>query len=222
MCRRIKPIPLDELQSILRDVEANVKKWEDVDAPAGHEDACPESLVPVLRTGQEHLEIEVMSWGFPRSWGDGKVIFNTRGDTATDNTKDFNMWREPLAHHRCVVPTYGFYEPHLTETVPSPKTGKLIKRQYRFTVPGGPICLIAGVFEVVPKQNGASGHFSLMTTEPNRWIREVHDRMPVVLLPHEIEQWLSGDYLSLLNRESIELVKEAEQHTQKQTSLFDL
>ncbi len=40
-----------------------------------------------------------------------------------------NMWADSLQHRRCVVPSYGFYEPHRTDTHPSSKTGKPIKDQ---------------------------------------------------------------------------------------------
>lgn len=207
MCGRFIVIPKDELQRIILDVKTNLEKQKAANVSAAHQEAYPESLVPVVLARQNRLEVETMSWGFPKTWGDKRVVFNTRDDSATDSTKKFNMWREPLAQHRCIVPTYGFYEPHKSETRISEKSGKPIKQQYLFHLPDSPVVMLAGVYEVLPDGNSPVGHFAVMTTQPNRWMADVHPRMPVVLLPHEVEQWLSDDYLPLLNRSSIKLVK---------------
>jgi len=34
---------------------------------------------------------------------------------------------------------------------------------------------------------------SMVITEPNKFVREVHDRMPVILEDKDFEQWESGD-----------------------------
>jgi putative SOS response-associated peptidase YedK len=56
---------------------------------------------------------------------------------------------------------------------------------------------MAGVYE--------DGHFSVMTTAPNRWMREIHPRMPVVLRPGELDVWLRGDYPALADRQQVRL-----------------
>jgi putative SOS response-associated peptidase YedK len=33
----------------------------------------------------------------------------------------------------------------------------------------------------------------MIITEPNKFVAEVHDRMPVLLMPDQFEHWLSGN-----------------------------
>jgi putative SOS response-associated peptidase YedK len=57
---------------------------------------------------------------------------------------------------------------------------------------------MAGIYE--------DAYFSVMTTAPNKWIKDIHRRMPVVLRSNELDVWLNGDYPKLINRDDIELI----------------
>lgn len=45
--------------------------------------------------------------------------------------------------------------------------------------------------DVTPKQRKEQER--LITAEPNEWMSEYHDRMPVILHPDDIAEWLSPD-----------------------------
>jgi putative SOS response-associated peptidase YedK len=45
----------------------------------------------------------------------------------------------------------------------------------------------------IERQASASNHARLIITEPNDFIAEVHDRMPVLLQPDQFDHWLSGN-----------------------------
>lgn len=197
MCGRFILIPQDELQSIISQVEQNIKAQRTVNVSAHYEDAFPKSQVPLIIPRDNHLETAVMQWGYPVVWQKGPV-FNTRFDTATGPKK--NMWSDSLHSRRCIIPSYGFYEPHKSETAISPKTGREIKQQYFFRRPDTELLFMAGVYE--------EHYFSIMTTEPNQWMQNIHPRMPVVLEPEEFSQWLFGDYETLQDRSHIVLAAE--------------
>lgn len=61
----------------------------------------------------------------------------------------------------------------------------------------GTLTLLAGV-----RNENA---FSVITTEPNRYVAPIHKRMPIVLREHEVDQWLYGDYEALANRRDMAL-----------------
>lgn len=197
MCGQFIVIPQDELNRIILDVKKNLEAEKHANAMA-HHSVFPKAEVPLILPDHNRLETAVMKWGYPVAWQKGPV-FNTRADTALG--KPGNMWEKSLAQRRCIVPSYGFFEPHKSEKIISPKTGREIKRQYFFQQPGQSAVFMAGVYE--------DGHFSIMTTTPNRWMEEIHPRMPVVLMPDEIDIWLHDDYTSLFDRSSIELVSQA-------------
>lgn len=165
--------------------------------PAPVRDAF-QSVVPLIIEHDSHLEIADMIWGYRVSWNAGPV-FNARAETALGAAN--TMWDDSLRNRRCVIASHGFFEPHATETVVSARSGKPIKRQYRFTLAGDAnILFMAGVYE--------GGRFSVMTCAPNRWVRSVHDRMPVVLRANEVCTWLGTGYAQLLDRANVALASQ--------------
>lgn len=225
MCGRFTMIPREVVERIVREVEAGLPIGEvavpaqpekpaslfqaslfdarecgSSPAPAPHPaagiDAFPGSRVSVVVPGGEpgHLAVVDLNWGYPVAWSK-RPVFNTRVDTATGPRGD--MWRESLAHRRCAVPTLGFYEPHRTARAVSPKTGREIKVQCAFTLPEGPVTFLGGIYE--------DDHFSIMTCDPNRWVGDVHDRMPLVLRPAELGAWLGPCYAEMFDRRDVEL-----------------
>lgn len=208
MCNRFIMVPQDVVDEIVREIEAGyaldaLPDWRALnpvpDWPAQKQSAYPRSEVPVILPQEGRLGSQVMKWGYEVPWSKG-VIFNTRCDTAM--RPGSNMWAESLRSRRCIVPTFGFFEPHQSETLTDPRTGKERRQQYLFTLPGSPVLFIAGIYE--------GGSFSLMTTEPNASVMPVHDRMPLVLREGETGTWLNGDFPSLFDRGAIPLRAEKE------------
>lgn len=159
-------------------------------------EAFPSSVVPlIVATGDGcGLAVAHMAWGYEVPWKNGPV-FNTRIETALKG--DGSMWSSSFARRRCLIPAWGFYESHASETVPSERTGRLVKRQYAFEPRDGAPLVLAGIHD--------RGRFSLVTTEPNDAVAPVHNRMPLVLGPGEAALWLRGVYAPLLDRSAIEL-----------------
>lgn len=110
--------------------------------------------------------------------------------------------RVTLWRHSRYAPARVFYEGYATEKVISEKTGKPIRRQYRFRMPGVRAFLLAGIQQ--------DGRFFIVTTEPNASVAPIHDRMPLVLGPGEPSAWLGQSFSVLSNRDAIPLVSTAE------------
>ncbi|MGI6591100.1 MAG: SOS response-associated peptidase family protein [Eggerthellaceae bacterium] len=119
-----------------------------------------------------------LTFGFALTWKDG-LVFNTRFESAL---ADKGMWAGALDKGRCLVPVREFFEPHNTERVLSPRTGRPIKRQYRFFLRDVPVTYLGGVCQ--------DGRFSLVTVPPNRIMAPIHRRMPLILLRQEAQHWL--------------------------------
>jgi len=89
-------------------------------------------------------------------------------------------------HNRCLIPVSGYYE---WEGTPGGK------QPWYFTArDGSPALTIAGLWD--EWQDRASGErlksCTMIITEPNKFVAEVHDRMPVLLSQGQFEPWLSG------------------------------
>lgn len=213
MCRRFVMVDRDEVARIAAEVARGLEARKDavvrlgaldalddfresLSAPAprelaAHRDAFPSSVVALIApTGLgTQLAVADMVWGYEVPWKKGPV-FNTRIETALGASS--SMWRASLKRRRCLVPAWGFFESHATETVPSPRTGSPMRRPYAFARTDGAPLLLAGIHE--------AGRFSLMTTRPSAVVAPVHDRMPLTLDADGAALWLTGDFAALLSR----------------------
>ena len=97
------------------------------------------------------------------------------------------FFREPFKHRRCLIPASGYYEWHDTPGG---------KQPYYFTRRDGELVTIAGLWDRW-RDKAAGGETitscTMVITEPNDFVRELHDRMPVILEPGQFEPWLSGE-----------------------------
>lgn len=199
MCVRFSPLTAEEAQAVLDARGTGRHAIRYIESPDPRHDARPGSTVPLfVPDGAGCLKVAKLEWGFPL---DGKphAVFNTRIESALEQLRRGRrgMWARAIAEGRCLVPVRAFYEGHMTERVPSPVTGKPIKRQYVFRLPGARAFLLAAV--------RMDGMFSIVTTAPNSSAAPVHERMPLVLGPGESSVWLGPDFVSLSDRSLIRL-----------------
>jgi putative SOS response-associated peptidase YedK len=131
--------------------------------------------------------LQSMVWGFPLRLKGMKPESKPK---PVNNIADLQkpMWiglaKKPDA--RCLIPLTGFAEPE------GPKGSKT---RTWVTVKGQPIFAWGGLWrksaEWGPVYSGAM-------TDCNEAMRPLHDRMPVLLHPHEYDQWLRGSFDDLL------------------------
>lgn len=127
----------------------------------------PGCKAPVLIPSPEGTRPELYTWGFrtPKS-----LVINARAETAAEKP----MFRDGIAAQRCVIPSTGFFE----------WDGD--KRKFLFTMPGSAVLYMAGIYAV----RGGVSCYCVLTTQANETMREVHDRMPLVLEERFISTWL--------------------------------
>lgn len=202
MCGKCVIFSYDEALDMVRRIEVGLPIITEPDWPARKAFAFPQSqatlIVPRFDTaapppalGTRTLAVSRLSWGFQESWKPG-VVFNTRIESASKPT-----WRDSMRHRRCIIPVPAFFETHREETVPSPKTGKPIKRQYEFRTPESPIILIGCIWK--------EDRFSMVTTEANAHMAPIHHRMPLIVRQEELPIWFGPEYRMLADRSGIVL-----------------
>lgn len=127
----------------------------------------PGCKMPVLIASENGPTPELLVWGFrtPKS-----LLINARAETALEKP----TFAESTKYRHCAIPSTGFFE----------WNGD--KRKYRFTMPGSDSLYMAGIYDV---RNGIPC-YCVLTTAANNSMREVHDRMPLVLERDQIEPWL--------------------------------
>jgi len=144
----------------------------------------PTSIVPVItRTNEDAANANLIGckWGFPH-WKNSSVIINARAETAFEKS----MFSKSLMERRCVVPSSGFFE--------WSRAGRGKKKdKYLLREPGERVLYMAGMIKSFNEPSGAQySAFVILTTAANESVAPIHDRMPVILAPDELDQWI-GD-----------------------------
>ena len=131
-------------------------------------DIAPTAEAPVLIASGDKVVAEFQRWGIP-GWRGGLMI-NARAETVCEKP----MFRKSMAAQRCVIPASGYYE------------WDAGKHKYFFRVPGKPIYL-AGIYDNIEGINC----FVILTTSPNETVKDIHDRMPLILNHDQVRSWLT-------------------------------
>jgi len=161
---------------------------------------APGQELPVI-TSDAPDEIQRFTWGLTPAWADEKQgLINARAETVQEK----RSFADAYESRRCLVPADGFYEwADLGDG----------KQPYRVAFEDDRPFAMAGLWErwEPPTQqlgldsfgdDGGDGGdddpepletFTVITTEPNKMISELHHRMAVVLDPDEEDTWLHGD-----------------------------
>lgn len=146
---------------------------------AANFNVAPTQTMPVIQHGADGPELVLMRWGIPRFVGPGVVkdVFNTRSDKA------FGSWKKLTLGQRVLVPATGFYE--------WKKLDSATKQPYFIHPKQTDLFAFAGVWNAWKNEDGqVINTYSIMTTEPNKEMSDIHNRMPVILHPEDEAAWL--------------------------------
>lgn len=134
----------------------------------------PTNLAPIITNNKEET-YDILKWGFEFK----SLIINARAETIFEKKSFIG----PIKTNRCLIPATGFYEWDRN------------KNKYHYTLEENQPLYMAGIYR--------SGHFVIITTNANKTLEKVHDRMPVIINKKYQEDWLYDNKatLPLLNQE---------------------
>jgi putative SOS response-associated peptidase YedK len=142
---------------------------------------APTDLMPVVRVIDGRRQLQALRWGLVPFWARdlkiGSTMINARSETLFEKP----AFRDALQKRRCLVVLDGFYE---WKGVGRQKIPQLI------TLDGGAPFSIAGLWARWKGELGEVQSFTIVTTAANQALREVHDRMPVLIDERDRDEWL--------------------------------
>lgn len=136
----------------------------------------------IVVTEEGHRQMVQMRWGLIPSWAKdpsiGNRIINARAETLAAKPS----FRLALRKRRCLIPADGFYEWQQMGNVKQPVCIRLrSKRPFGF----------AGLWDTwTSPQNEFIQSCTIITTEPNALLKQIHDRMPAILTTEAANMWL--------------------------------
>ncbi len=155
----------------------------------------PTNNAPVLLPQNGKTSAAIMQWGFPK-WDGKGVIINARSETASEK----KTFAKPLQNNRCIIPSTGFYE-----------WNKSTKQKFLFNLEDARVLYMAGIYNSYIHEGIPVYNFVILTRSANKYINDIHERMPVVLRKNELGDWLNNDsaVAQLFNRDDIALTRAA-------------
>ncbi len=148
----------------------------------------------VAASNSSEREVRYLHWGFllpQASKRTGrpikpKAVVNARGEKI--GTSPF--WRDSFRYRRCLVPATAYCETR--------GRGPAVYHWFGIADEAGrpaPFAF-AGLWQIFHgdhyRAGGAQSAFAVVTTEPNEFTAQYHNRMPLILNAEKYEQWLSG------------------------------
>jgi putative SOS response-associated peptidase YedK len=150
-----------------------------------HYNVAPTQEVPVVRLNKEHhRELVMMRWGLVPFWAKDPKIGNSLINARVESVTEKPAFKNAFQRRRCLVAADGFYEWKKDE-------GK--KQPYWIYLKNGEPFAFAGLWEHWKSEEKSITSFTILTTTPNAFTAELHDRMPVILPKEAYDVWLNGD-----------------------------
>lgn len=157
-----------------------------VEMPARY-NIAPSQPVAVISNQNSH-QLDFFKWGLVPSWAKdpsiGNQMINARSETAHEKP----AFRSAFKRRRCLIPANGFYE--------WSKNGKSKSPLY-IHLEDQRLFAFAGLWEVWHNAEGDTlNTCTILTTEPNDFIKPYHHRMAIIMRPENYAAWLSADEIS--------------------------
>lgn len=187
MCGRFRAARKKE---VLEEAFGAVDGLDDVGWVPRYNVAPGQDIVALRQSAVEpRPRISRLRWGLIPSWAKepsiGYKMINARSETVTTKPS----FSEPLRTGRCLIPADGFYE--------WKREGKL-KLPFCFTWADESMFAFAGLWDRWRSPQGALiESCTILTTEPNELLQDIHDRMPVMLAPEAYELWLDPEFTNV-------------------------
>ncbi len=152
---------------------------------SAHYNIAPTQAIAVVRDLGKGPELVLLRWGLIPSWAKdatiGVKLINARAESLAIKP----AFRSAYRRRRCLVPADAFYEW-------KPVAGR--KQPYCVRMADGSLFGMAGLWEHWVDSSGQTVEScTIITTEANTLINELHERMPAILAPGEYATWLQAD-----------------------------
>jgi len=141
--------------------------------------APSQPVAAILNTRPD--ELVFARWGLVPSWADAintnYPMINARAETLLEKP----AYKGLVGHKRCLIIADSFYE--------WKKTGK-DREPYRILLKNEGSFAFAGLWDCWEKDGDELYSCTIITTSANDLVREIHDRMPVILPESRENDWL--------------------------------
>jgi putative SOS response-associated peptidase YedK len=145
---------------------------------------APTQQVATVLSENGKRKLEMLRWGLIPSWADDPEIGNRMINARSETVAEKPSYRRAFKRSRCLILADGFYEWQRTDSG---------KQPFHIRMQDESPFAFAGLWEGWDKGDGLRS-CTIITTEANDLVGEVHNRMPVILHAEDYEMWLDLDF----------------------------
>jgi putative SOS response-associated peptidase YedK len=150
---------------------------------------APTQEVPAVRLGEDGARhLALLRWGLIPFWAKDAMIGNRLINARAESAATKPAFRAAFKARRCLVVADGFYE------WKKPEKKGAAKQPYRATLKGGGPFGFAGLWERWndPETQSTVESCTILTTDANPLLADIHERMPVIVDPADFDTWLDA------------------------------
>lgn len=150
---------------------------------------APGEDILLVRARDGAREASMVRWGLVPSWAKDPSIGNRMANARAESLAEKPSFRNAWKSRRGLVLADGFYEWRATP-------GAKRKQPYFISMRDDAPFAFGALWEAWKPREGDGDWMitcSLITTEPNPLMAEIHDRMPVIVAPQHYARWLGED-----------------------------
>lgn len=184
MCGRFVFFELNYFIRQLHQYELPFIQEQEIDFAANY-NIAPETDIITLLSDHSKYTLTLAHWGLIPHWA--KAMPKVRPINARAETLAIKPYfRHMLNRTHCIIPASGFYE--------WKPTSQKKKQPYYIHQKNGNPMAFAGLWDIWKADASAPPIVSctIITTDANREMKFVHDRMPVILEPEHWKKWLEA------------------------------
>ncbi len=146
---------------------------------------APTQDVAAVVEEDEKRNLRMFRWGLIPSWAKDPAIGNKMINARAETVSEKPSFRSAFKKKRCLIVADGFYEWQKTDNG---------KQPYHFKMKGSSPFAFAGLWETWDKEGEEVRSCSIITTDANDLMNEIHHRMPVILHPENYGVWLAPGF----------------------------
>jgi putative SOS response-associated peptidase YedK len=164
-------------------IRFNVKQPHEPQQPVlPNLDVRPTQQVPVLLTDHDLTQ---MKWGLVPFWAREEKVGYTTFNARAEGIETKPTFKRAVVSQRCIIPASAFFEW---------SGAKGHKTKYRIARRDEDMFGFAGLYDTWKSPSGYELRTcTIITTTPNQVLEPIHNRMPVILLPDQEDEWLNPD-----------------------------
>lgn len=143
---------------------------------------APTQPVLTLVQGKKKMRAGYMNWGLIPSWAKDDSFASKMINARSETLQEKRSFQGLFGKRHCIVAANGFYEWKKLENR---------KQPYYIKLQNNDLMLFAGLWDRWKKSNGEEIiSCTVLTTDSNEKMKDLHDRMPVIMTRENMSRWL--------------------------------